>query len=172
MSKPGELYHLRLKNPARVDRRGHDYGGMLKLHHRTDVDNAHPVVGEIIVVKWPSYSQWSGVGHRESNTVEYWMLRVVALPEEEKGERYTTCSFIKGIEPGRKRSLVKALIAEADALYGSDASETVQLARKIIAIDEMIMDNRNSRTRVKSLEISLRSMSVKLAQLLLSTEEK
>lgn len=119
MSKTGEIYHLRLGNPKKVDRRGHDYGGALKLHHRTDDgSNAYPITDEIIIVKWPSYSQWSGVGHRESNKVEYWMLRVVTEPDESV---YTECEFIKGIDPGRKRSLVKAFVKEADTLYHEES---------------------------------------------------
>ena len=116
MARVRSLWLLDLRNPDRVKHSGHDYGGPLKLHYRDR---------NFIIIKWPSYTQWSGVGHRDANKTTYFLLRIVeddpmsrtlGTRPPEKLVGYVRASEVKEIEPGRKRSLVKALVEECKKL--------------------------------------------------------
>lgn len=111
-----DTWLLDLRKPDQVKRSGHDYGGPLKLHHRDR---------NYLIIKWPSYSQWSGVGCRASNKTTYFLLRII---EEDpmartlgtrpswKMEGHVRAVEVKQIEPGRKRTLIKALVEECKKL--------------------------------------------------------
>lgn len=112
----GEKWRINIRDPENVVRNGHAYGGPLKLYHRN---------GRFIIVKWPSYTQWSGVGHRESNKVEYYLMEITE--KDPPGARidgkpaqpwvgWVMATQLREIEPGRKRNIVKELKAECDAL--------------------------------------------------------
>ena len=113
---------LALQNPDYVTRNGVNYGGPLKLHHRTDKNSALPTASEYLVIKWPSYTQWSGVGARSSNRTEYWLVQVVREPK--LGDHgFWLCRSIREITPGRKRAPVKKLIEECERLYIKEFGE-------------------------------------------------
>lgn len=116
------IRHLDCRDPDRVRQPGVDHGGPLKLVHRTDPDNAFPVLGEFIVVKWPAYTQWSGRGERSANATEYWLMEVTEEASDEN-HHLTTCRVVREIEPGRKRSLVSALKDAADRLAEAAADD-------------------------------------------------
>ncbi len=112
-----DVWLLDLRNPDRVEHSGHGYGGPLKLYHRDR---------NYIIIKWPSYTQWSGVGCRDSNQTTYFLLRIteedpmidrsfVGKPPK-KWPGWAKAIKVKEIEPGRKRSLVKALVEECKKL--------------------------------------------------------
>ena len=109
-----DIWLLDLRNPTRVERVGHGFGGPLKLHHRN---------GKRIVIKWPSYTQWSGVGCREANPTTYVLLEIVEEPAMSRSISGETLKLMPGrvrarqleeIEPGRKRRLVTELVERCD----------------------------------------------------------
>jgi hypothetical protein len=112
MNKPGDRGFYDLRNPEQVHEPGKDHGGPLKLCHR--VLEGKIQLGEHLIVKWPSYSQWAGVGERANNPVEYYLVKVVGLGHTSVS--YTKVELVKKIEPGRKRTLVKALVTECESL--------------------------------------------------------
>jgi hypothetical protein len=112
MNKPGDQSSFDLRKPEEIREHGVDYGGPLKLYHR--VAEGPIQVGEHLIIKWPSYGQWAGVGSRQNNPVEYYLCKVVKLPDGGFGP--WRLEMVKKLVPGRKRSLVKALVSECNAL--------------------------------------------------------
>lgn len=98
-----------LSDPERVRQHGYDHGGPLKLWYGP----SRPAVGDHVIIKWPSYSQWAAVGSRSANQVEYWLVEVT---ESDVGSWLTTCRLVKGVAPGRKRKVVRELVAKCDEL--------------------------------------------------------
>lgn len=113
--------YLDLRNPEGVKEPGIDHGGPLKLHHRAEGPG-----GEFLIVKWPSYSHWVSIMGRASNKTTYWLLRVDEHDPEGpslSGEPVRLVGRVKvteleEVEPGRRRSLVKALVEKCNGLAG------------------------------------------------------
>ena len=191
MTKRNDILRLDLRDPENVIHAGHDYGGPLKLFHRTDTTHADPVHDEYLVIKWPAYTQWSGRGARASSKTEYWLVKVTSVPNA--ATRYTVVERIKSIEPGRKRSLVSALTEEADTLYHekiglgdalglvcdgftslllTPSPTQLRLCGVILDLDDQINSRKTTKTARKSYTSAMLRRAVELVNTLVKFPDK